>query len=74
MLAVLFLLPVLYVLSCGPAIGLVTRGYMSREPFDHIYYPLSLAARSSDKIGRALEWYAELWAAPPPPMQTRSGS
>jgi hypothetical protein len=60
---VLFFLPALYVLSCGPAVALMTRGYLSEEVFDILYYPLSAAANSSDWIGRHLEWYAQLWAA-----------
>src|SRR5436190_17219483 len=65
-MAVLFLLPVLYVLSCGPAVALMTRGYMSQEAFQTTYTPLRIAAQSSSWIGRTLERYAELWAASRP--------
>jgi len=61
--ALLLFLPLLYVLSCGPAVALVTRGYLSRGSFDVAYYPLSLAARNFTWIGQILESYAQLWAA-----------
>ena len=61
--ALLFFLPLLYILSCGPAVALMTRGCLPNEWFEIAYYPLSLAARSSPWIGNALERYAQLWAA-----------
>ncbi|MGI8980093.1 MAG: hypothetical protein ACR2FY_12790 [Pirellulaceae bacterium] len=61
--ALLILLPLLYILSCGPAVALMTRGYLSREAFDIAYHPLRLASQSSTWMGQALEWYAQLWAA-----------
>ena len=61
--AMLIFLPLLYIFSCGPAVALMTRGYLSHEAFDIAYYPLSFAARTSNWIGRPLEWYANLWAA-----------
>ncbi|MBC7853640.1 MAG: hypothetical protein IAF94_09405 [Pirellulaceae bacterium] len=60
---ILLFLPLLYILSCGPAVALMTRGYLSEEAFAVAYYPLSLAARSSTWIGQILESYANLWAA-----------
>jgi hypothetical protein len=63
LVVVLFFLPVLYVLSCGPAIALVFHGYLSGEAFDFAYYPLSLATESSDWIASILEWYVALWEA-----------
>ena len=59
----LILIPVLYILSCGPAVALMTRGYMSREVFDVAYFPLRFAVQDSSWIGRLLESYAGLWAA-----------
>lgn len=56
------LLPLLYILSCGPAVALMTHGYLSQDAFEIAYYPLSLAARSSHWIGDPLERYAQLWA------------
>ena len=43
LVVVLFLLPALYVLSCGPAIALSSRGYLSEEFVEIAYYPLSFA-------------------------------
>ncbi len=63
LVVVLFLLPPLYILSCGPAVALMTRGYLSEGTFDIVYYPLILASQNSDWIERHLEWYAQLWAA-----------
>ena len=62
LVAVLFLLPALYVLSCGPAVALGSHGYLSEEAIETAYYPLSLAGECSDWIGNILEWYVELWA------------
>lgn len=59
----LILVPLLYILSCGPAVALMTRGYMSREVFDVVYFPLRFAVQGSSWIGRLLESYAGLWAA-----------
>ena len=62
MMAVLLLLPVLYVLTCGPAVALINRGYLSQETFDTAYFPLQLASRNSRWIRDSLEDYARLWA------------
>ena len=63
LVVVLFFLPALYVLSCGPAVALMSRGYLSEEVFAIVYYPLTIAANSSDWISNILESYADLWAA-----------
>ena len=60
--ALLILLPLLYILSCGPAVILINRGYLSEEGFRIVYYPLNLAARSSRPIRDSLEGYTRLWA------------
>lgn len=60
--ALLIFLPLLYILSCGPAVALMTRGYLSRAAFDIAYYPLTLVGGST-WIGQILESYAQLWAA-----------
>ena len=61
--ALLILLPLLYILSCGPAVALMTCGYLSREAFRVAYCPLFLAAERSTWIAQLLESYAGLWAA-----------
>ena len=63
LVVVLFFLPALYVLSSGPAVALMSRGYLSEGAFRIAYYPLFVAARSSDWIANILESYANLWAA-----------
>jgi hypothetical protein len=63
LVVVLFFLPALYILSCGPAVALMSRGYLSEGVFEVVYYPLSVAANSSDWISTILESYADLWAA-----------
>ena len=61
LVTVLFFLFVLYVLSCGPAVALTNRGYLSDEFVETVYYPLSLATERSDWTSNALQWYVELW-------------
>ena len=60
--ALLILVPLLYILSCGPAVVLINRGYLSEEGFRIVYYPLDLAARSSRGVRDSLEAYTRLWA------------
>jgi len=60
--ALLILVPLLYILSCGPAVVLINRGYLSEDGFRIVYYPLDLVARSSHGIRDSLEWYTRLWA------------
>ena len=62
LVTLLFLVPLLYILSCGPAVILINRGYLSQDGFQVVYYPLDLAARSSRPIRESLEWYTRLWA------------
>jgi hypothetical protein len=61
LVAALFLFPLLYFLSSGPAAALKTRGYLSQEAVNVIYYPLVVAAARSDWIANPLEWYIQLW-------------
>ncbi len=63
LVVVLFVLPALYILSCGPAVALMTRGYLSEEAFRIAYYPLFVVAHSFSWLRDPLEWYADLWAA-----------
>ncbi len=62
LLAVLFFLPLLYILSSGPAVALGSHGYLSEEAIEIAYFPLSVAAQSSDWIDSILQRYVELWA------------
>ena len=61
--ALLVFLPLLYIFSCGPAVALMTRGYLSEEVFHIVYFPLGLTAQLSPWLGNLLESYAQLWAA-----------
>src|SRR5689334_8131882 len=58
-LVVLFL-PVLYVLSYGPAMWLWFHGYLSSQILDAVYAPLGLF-RASEWSASSLQWYAGLW-------------
>jgi len=55
----LVVLPLLYVLSCGPAAWLVTRGYASAETADVIYAPLNCACENCEPFGLAVYWYQD---------------
>lgn len=60
----LMLLPVLYVLSIGPAVWLHDRGLMSNgldEIAEVVYAPLDWAADASPLIEDPLDFYIELW-------------
>ena len=56
---VLFLAPTVYVLSSGPAVWLVRRGYISGV---HIpYAPIHWGIGKSDSFRRFIWWYLEFW-------------
>lgn len=54
------LLPVLYVLSFGPACWLGNNGYLSDE-VKIVYVPLCLLAEYCPPVKGTLQWYVELW-------------
>ncbi len=58
---VLLLLPVLYVLSIGPANWLILSGYISDEAAQAVYSPLIALHNSNETIGGVLEWYVRLF-------------
>src|SRR5262245_48567431 len=61
---ILVVLPLLYVLSAGPAVVLYTRGVLGTggdRVFETVYSPLEWACQKSDLIGRPTQWYVELW-------------
>jgi hypothetical protein len=60
--ALLALLPLLYVLSFGPAAWLWRHGYVSQRLVDIIYFPLTIVARHSVWVFEALSWYARQFA------------
>ena len=51
------LLPVLYVLSAGPALWLFYHGYASRETMDIVYAPLNWAGGYCEPFGDFTNWY-----------------
>jgi hypothetical protein len=64
LVAVLVLLPLLYVLSIGPVAYLSERGlieYRAGSPIVLFYVPLFWATRQSELFHDVLTWYIELW-------------
>ena len=59
-----FLVPLLYVLSFGPVLGLHWRGYLPAEVLV-IYSPLRLAAEFCQPLADALTWYKNLFREEP---------
>lgn len=65
-LAVALLLPVGYVLSLGPAFGLLVRGYMPERAYVIYTKPISALASRSKAISNTLNWYIGHFAVGPP--------
>lgn len=57
----LLLLPVLYVLSIGPAAWLIEHGHVNEAAAQWFYTPLGIAAEHSDFIAVCLFRYIELF-------------
>jgi len=57
-IALLVLLPVLYVLSVGPAVWLSSHDYVSTGP---LYYPLGWVSERCGPFRDALTWYMSLF-------------
>jgi hypothetical protein len=57
---VLFLVPVLYVLSTGP-VAWLANGNPSLRWVDTIYYPLGMLAKHCEPFRDSFEWYVRLW-------------
>jgi hypothetical protein len=57
----LIFLPMLYVLSIGPAIWLSEHGYLSDEAGRWFYAPLAAVANRFPTIGNWLMWYMSLF-------------
>jgi hypothetical protein len=60
-IAVIVLLPVLYVLSSGPALALMQRGVISEEAIHVAYYPLIKVYGRSVTVERWLHSYWVWW-------------
>jgi hypothetical protein len=57
----LIFLPMLYVLSIGPAVWLSEHGYLSDEAGEWFYAPLAAAAERFPTIRGCLIWYMSLF-------------
>jgi hypothetical protein len=58
--AVLVASPLLYLLSIGPAGGLVEAGHLMRGRFHTLYMPV-IWLHDQTLLQEPLEWYAALW-------------
>lgn len=56
-----FMVPVLYVLSIGPADMVASGNPAAARWLGPIYWPLAVLAEFCGPIGEALGWYVELW-------------
>jgi hypothetical protein len=84
LVAVLVVLPILYVLSLGPIVYLVGNGAISPSLYPAVatvYWPLDWIANNVPQVGPAIVWYAERWRTAPPvampaaaPVPAPSGS
>ena len=83
LVAVLVLLPMLYVLSIGPVVWLVSNGRIGpsfQSGLEMVYAPLEWTVNEVPLIRGPIVMYAELWRAknpttwPDPPQPVPSGS
>jgi hypothetical protein len=55
-------LPVLYVLSTGPAVWLLNRGVLTHEsPIWFVYAPITAVVATWPRCEGALTWYLHFW-------------
>jgi hypothetical protein len=59
-IAFVVLMPILYVLSSGPAVWLYSKGLMGDGPFV-VYKPLEMVGERSPTFMAALCWYLNWW-------------
>jgi len=67
-IAVVVLVPLLYVLSLGPAIRLLNQEGVPPQVWNTYYGPAGMVASHSDAFARALQAYSRLWM-PAPSLQ-----
>jgi hypothetical protein len=61
-LAIVLLVPPLYVLSIGPAVWLMVNGYITEGTVNAIYTPLLLKdGETIPPLGEWVEWYLRFW-------------
>jgi hypothetical protein len=58
---VLALFPLLYILSAGPMIGLMSRGYISEQATITVYSPLDFVCQNCTPLGEGMCWYIDLF-------------
>ena len=58
----MYLVPVFYVLSSGPAIYLFKTGVVSEGTLLTIYWPLRSLSQTSPTFGSFMDGYAQLWS------------
>jgi len=66
LVVVLLLLPMIYVLSVGPAVRMVHTGSLSEHAAETIYYPLIVIHEALPPVGVVLDRYIELFEPPAP--------
>ena len=54
-------LPLLYILSAGPVIGLMSRGYISESATVAVYSPLNSVCENCTPLGEGMRWYVDLF-------------
>ena len=57
----LVLLPLLYILSAGPMIGLMSRGYISESATMAVYEPLDFVCERCTPVNDGICWYVDLF-------------
>jgi hypothetical protein len=61
-LAVALVLPILYVLSIGPAVWLSDQGYTGDPESNPIYRPLVWLVDTFPTFEEFIDWYVDLWS------------
>jgi hypothetical protein len=57
----LVLFPILYILSAGPMIGLMSRGYISEPATIAVYSPIDFVCGRCTPLNEGMCWYVDLF-------------
>jgi hypothetical protein len=60
-IAILLLLPVLYVLSIGPAFWLFWEGHASMPTIRKVYAPMFWLHKNNKHSAQCIDWYLKMW-------------
>ena len=60
-IGLLVLLPLFYILSAGPVIGLMSRGYILERATVVVYSPLNFVCENCTPLGDGMNWYVGLF-------------